>query len=69
MIGKYLIFIGAVIVVIGVLLLLAPKASFLGKLPGDIHFKKDNFTFYFPVTTSIVISIILSLVLWLLSRR
>jgi hypothetical protein len=47
--------------------MLYDKIPFLGKLPGDINIKKDNFQFYFPITTSIVISLILSVIVWLLS--
>lgn len=65
--GKMLIVFGLVIVVIGGLLMLYDKIPFLGKLPGDINIKKDNFQFYFPITTSIVISLILSVIVWLLS--
>jgi len=61
-IGKSMIFIGIVIVIIGVILTFSDKLPFdLGKLPGDIIFKKENITFYFPITTSIIISIVLSL--------
>jgi len=56
------------IVGIGVLLMFVDKIPFIGKLPGDINIKKDNFQFYFPITTSIVISIILSLIMWLISN-
>ncbi len=66
--GKSLILLGAVIVVIGLVLIVAPKIPYLGKLPGDIHIKKENFEFYFPLATSIVISVVLSGILWLLSR-
>lgn len=66
--GKSLIVIGLVIAAIGLLLTLAGKIPWLGRLPGDIFIKKDNFTFYFPLATSILISIILSLLLWLFRR-
>lgn len=69
MLGKYLIIIGFVIAAVGVFLLVSPKVPYLGKLPGDIFYKKDNFTFYFPVATSIIISVILSLILYLINRR
>lgn len=69
LLGKSLIIIGAVIVIIGAVLILAPKIPFLGKLPGDIFIKKDNFSFYFPLTTSIIISIVISLILYLFTRR
>ena len=68
-IGKSLIFMGFVIIIIGTVLLFSDKLPFnLGKLPGDISFKKENFSFYFPITTSILISIILSLLFYLFSR-
>jgi len=66
--GKSLIVIGLVIAAIGLLLTLAGRLPWLGRLPGDIFIKKDNFTFYFPLATSILISLILSLLLWLFRR-
>ncbi len=59
--GKMLILLGVFIIVIGVLLLIGEKIPWVGKLPGDIVIKKEKFTFYFPIATSIVISIILTL--------
>lgn len=68
-IGKSLIFVGIMIVLIGVILLFSDKLPFnLGKLPGDISYKKENFSFYFPITTSILISIVLSLLFYLFSK-
>ncbi|MCX8030051.1 MAG: DUF2905 domain-containing protein [Thermodesulfovibrionales bacterium] len=67
--GKLLIVIGLVIILIGAFFLLSGKISWIGKLPGDILIQKKNFTFYFPLATSIIISIILSLLIWLFSRR
>ncbi|MBI5644430.1 MAG: DUF2905 domain-containing protein [Deltaproteobacteria bacterium] len=67
--GKTLIIIGVVIVIIGVAFTFAPKIPYLGKLPGDIYYKKDNFVFYFPLATSVIVSIILSLLLYFLTRR
>jgi hypothetical protein len=66
--GKYLIVIGLVIAAAGVIITVAGRIPWLGKLPGDIFIKRDNFTFYFPLATSILISVILSLILWLLRR-
>lgn len=63
-VGKVLILIGLVVVGAGVLLLLSDKIPWIGRLPGDITVKRDNFTFYFPLATSILISVILSLILW-----
>jgi hypothetical protein len=70
--GKLLLGIGAFLVVIGVVLVFGgrlPGLSGLGRLPGDIFIKRDNFTFYFPITTSILISIILTVVMWLIFKR
>ena len=66
--AKIIIVIGAVLVLIGLAMLFIQKAPFLGKLPGDILIKKENFTFYFPLTTGIIISVIVSLVLYLVSK-
>lgn len=59
--GKMLIILGVVLVFIGLAFTYGPKIPWLGKLPGDISIKKDNFSFYFPITTSIIISIILTI--------
>ncbi len=67
--GKLLIFIGIVFVVIGFLLIIFPKIPYIGKLPGDIYIKKDNFSFYFPLATCIILSIIISLILYFLSKH
>jgi hypothetical protein len=66
--GKTLIVMGLVLVGVGVLVALAGKVPFLGRLPGDIVVRRPGFTFYFPLGTSILISLILSLVFWLLRR-
>lgn len=67
--GRALIIIGIAITVIGVIFTLAPKLPFLGKLPGDFIYKKENFTFYFPLTTSIIVSVILSIIAYFISKR
>lgn len=67
--GKLFILAGGVLIVIGVILLLAGKIPGLGRLPGDILIKKENFTFYFPITTSILISIVVSFILILWTRK
>lgn len=66
--AKAIILIGAVLVAVGLLMLLFQKTTFLGKLPGDILIKRENFTFYFPLTTGIIISIVISLILYLLGK-
>jgi hypothetical protein len=68
-IGKLFIFIGIISIAVGSLLLLSGKISWLGKLPGDIMIQRKNFTFYFPLAMSIIISVILSLIFWLLGRK
>jgi NADH:ubiquinone oxidoreductase subunit 6 (subunit J) len=65
--GKILVLFGAVMVVVGLLLMVFDKIPLLGKLPGDIHIKKENVELYFPIVTSIVLSLILSGILWLIS--
>ncbi len=65
---KILITIGIVLIVLGVLWPLLQKSG-LGRLPGDIAIEKENFRFYFPLATSIIISIILSLLLWFFMRK
>ena len=61
--GKILIITGAAIIVIGVAFLFINKIPFIGKLPGDILVKRQNFTFYFPLMTSIILSVVISLAL------
>ncbi len=66
--GRALIVIGAVLLIAGALLLLAGKTFHLGKLPGDIIIRRENFTFYLPITTSIIVSLLISLVLFLIGK-
>ena len=68
-IGKFLIVAGVVIIAVGVLFFLSGKLPWLGKLPGDILIRKKNFTFYFPLATSILVSILLTFIFWLFGRR
>ncbi len=67
--GKLFIFIGLLLVVIGIVFIVGNKIPFIGKLPGDIAIERNNFNFYFPITTCIVISIILSLIFWFLGKK
>ncbi|HMK44711.1 MAG TPA: DUF2905 domain-containing protein [Dissulfurispiraceae bacterium] len=67
--GKTLLILGLVTALIGGLLMVSGKLPWLGKLPGDIVFERKNFTFYFPIATSIVISVVLSLIFWFLGRK
>ena len=66
--GKTLIVIGLLVAVLGLLITLAGKLPWIGRLPGDITIKRDNFTFYFPLATSILLSLLLSFLLWLFRR-
>ena len=70
--GRALIVVGLVLVVAGLMLVAASRLGGfpipLGRLPGDIAIKRDGFSFYFPITTSIVVSIVISVVLYLLRR-
>jgi hypothetical protein len=70
-IGKLLIILGIIIAAVGGLLLLFRNSGipFIGKLPGDILIERKNFTFYFPIMTGILLSIILSLILYFISRK
>lgn len=65
--GRMLLILGAVLVVAGLALTAAGRLG-IGKLPGDIVYRRGNFTFYFPIVTSILLSIVLSLIFWLLRR-
>jgi len=65
--GRMLILFGAVLVVVGLLLTVAGRIG-LGRLPGDIVYRRGNFSFYFPLMTSILLSIVLSLLFWLFRR-
>ena len=66
--GKLLILVGVLIIVAGLLLVLGEKIPWLGRLPGDLIIKREKFSFYFPITTCIIISIVLSLLFWIFRR-
>jgi hypothetical protein len=67
--GKYIIIIGAILVVIGLIVFfLGNKLHFFGNLPGDIRIKRDNFVLYAPITSMILLSIVLSFLLWVVSK-
>jgi len=68
--GRVLLVMGGVLALLGVLFMLGPRLPFrLGRLPLDFHYRRDNFTFYFPLGTSILISVVLTLIFSLLNRR
>lgn len=67
-IGKLLIILGLVLSLLGLILYYSPKLPSIGRLPGDIYIQKENFNFYFPVVTCIIISIALSGILYLVRK-
>jgi hypothetical protein len=68
-IGKFFVILGIIIIAVGALLLLSGKLPWIGRLPGDILIQKKNITFYFPLATSILVSILLTFIFWFFGRR
>jgi hypothetical protein len=66
--GKWLIGAGLFLAFVGVVFTFLPRIPLVGRLPGDIYIKKDNFSFYFPLTTCLILSIIVTLLLRLFKR-
>jgi hypothetical protein len=66
--GKSLIIIGLLIALVGVIVTLAGKLPWLGRLPGDIYIKREHFTFSFPLATCLLISALISIILWLFRK-
>jgi hypothetical protein len=67
--GKILIFVGLLLAIVGFVFIYGNKVPFIGRLPGDIAIERKNYSFYFPVTTCILISIVISFILWFFSKR
>lgn len=67
--GKLLVVFGLLITLAGVVLTLAGRLPGVGRLPGDIYIQRGHWTFYFPVATSLLLSVVLTLILWLIGRR
>ena len=68
--GKLLLIFGLVLAAVGLLLTLGPKLPFrIGRLPGDIILKRDHFTFYFPLATGLLLSVVVSFLFWFFGRR
>ena len=67
--GKLLIIAGIVAIVVGAIFMLSVKVPWIGRLPGDIIVQKKNLTFYFPVATSILVSIVITIIFWLIGRK
>lgn len=66
--GKALIVAGILVVAIGLLLTFGGKLNFIGKLPGDLRIERENFSFFFPLGTCLLISLLLSLIIWIFRR-
>ena len=66
--GKTLIYLGILLIVVGLIFSLGGKIPWLGHLPGDIYIQRERFTFYFPLTTCLLISVIITLVLYFFRR-
>lgn len=67
--GKIIVMAGVLLVVLGLILMVGEHIPFIGKLPGDLHIQKKNFNIHFPITTCIILSLLLTLVFNLLRRR
>ena len=67
--GKLLIIVGALVVLLGAALVVADRIPGLGRLPGDIVVRCGHWTFYFPLATSIIVSVLLTVLFWLIGRR
>jgi len=67
--GKWIIGIGVIIIVAGIIIyFFHDKLNWIGRLPGDIRIEKENFRFYFPITTMILFSLLATLVIWIIRR-
>jgi len=67
--ARLLIVLGVVIALAGVALLVVGRVPWLGRLPGDIHIERGNWSFHFPIATSLLLSLLLTLVFYLIGRR
>jgi len=66
--GKLLIILGVILIIVGVIVHYFHGIPFFGKLPGDFHIKRENFSFYFPLASSILVSLLISLILYLINK-
>lgn len=66
--GKILVIIGIILIIVGVIMMYSDKMGFLGRLPGDITIEKKNFSFHFPLMTSILLSILLSFIIYIIQK-
>ena len=68
-IARMLVVFGLLIAFVGLALMLVGRVPWLGRLPGDIHIQRGGWTFYFPLATSLLLSLVLTMILWILGRR
>jgi len=68
-VGKALVALGLLIALAGVVIMLVGRVPWLGRLPGDIHIERGNFSFYFPLATSLLLSVVLTVLLYIIGRR
>jgi Protein of unknown function (DUF2905) len=68
-IGKLLVVFGLLIAGVGLVLVLAGRIPLVGRLPGDIYIQRGNWTFYFPLATSLLLSVVLTVIFWLIAPR
>jgi hypothetical protein len=68
-VGRGLLVLGVVIALAGLVIMVVGRVPWLGRLPGDIHIERGNWSFYFPLATSLLVSVLLTLLFWLFGRR
>ena len=68
-VGRLLIIFGLLIALVGLVLVLAGRVPWLGRLPGDIYIQRGNWTFYFPLATCLLLSVALTVLFWMFGRR
>jgi len=68
-VGRMLVVLGVLIALAGAVLLVVGRVPWLGRLPGDIHIERGNWTLYFPLATCLLLSVVVTLILWLTGRR
>ena len=67
--GRMLVILGLTLAAVGILVIYSPRIPFLGILPGDIRIERENFSFYFPLTTCILLSLMVTAILWILRKK
>lgn len=68
-VGRALLLLGVVIALTGLVIMVVGRVPWLGRLPGDIHIQRGSWSFYFPLATSLLVSVLLTLLFWLFGRR